>query len=91
MKKFYILIFFFISFHSFGQVILSGSSYTQDFNGTTLPSGWTTRTGATASALGATLHTPASSGTWASTTGQFRFCASAKTPLTSASSSALQN
>ena len=91
MKKFYILIFFFISFHSFGQITLSGSSYTQDFNGTTLPSGWTTRTGATASALGATLHTPATSGTWASTTGQFRFCASAKTPLTSASSSALQN
>ena len=90
MHKFYISFLLFISLHSFGQVTLSGSSYSENFNGTTLPTGWSTRKTATATALGTSV-TPNTSGTWASTTAEFRFCASAKAPLTAASSTAVQN
>ncbi len=76
---------------SWGQVTLSGTSYTQNFDGTTLPTGWSARDNATSTTLGSSTNTPATSNTWASTTGEFRFCASAKTPLTASSTSTAQN
>ncbi len=79
-----------LSGKSWGQVTLGTSPYNQDFNTTTLPTGWTTRTSATANALGTSV-TPVTTNTWASTTGEFRFVASAKSPLTSASLTATQN
>ncbi len=75
----------------FGQVTLVSSPYSQGFNGTTLPTGWTTRANATGSALGSNIRTPATSNTWGDTQGEFRFCASAKSPLTSISNTANQN
>lgn len=75
---------------TFAQVNLGTSPYTQNFNGTVLPTGWQTFTGATSSLLGASA-TPLTTETWANTSGNFRFCASAKSPLTSGSNSTDQS
>lgn len=76
IKFFSITVFsvFCFSVHSFGQLTLTGSSYTQDFNGigSGLPTGWTVSTSATSSAIGtgasftsaATDWNSASSGVW---------------------------
>lgn len=76
--------------NSFAQITLSGSSYSQNFDGTTLPTGWSTKKSSTATALG-TNSTPNTSNTWSQSTGEFRFCASAKPPLTASSNTAAQN
>ena len=73
-----------------GQVTLGTSPYIQNFNTTTLPEGWTTRINATSTSLGTNVS-PTTTGTWGSTTGEFRFAASAKSPLTSLSSTTAQN
>jgi len=74
------------------QVVLSGTSYTQNFNsiGSGLPTGWAVYTGATASGLGtAASFNTATSVAWSSTTGQFANYASA-TGLTSTSLTSAQ-
>ena len=58
-----------------GQLTLpSGSSYTQDFDsaGSGLPTGWTVRTGASASSRGTAATFNSTAGDWASSTGSFR-------------------
>jgi trimeric autotransporter adhesin len=81
-----------LSDKGFSQISLTSSPYSQNFNGigSGLPTGWTVRTGASATALGtaATLTTTATS--WASTTGQFNNAASANAPATSGDIAATQ-
>ena len=82
----------FLIHQSFSQVTVLGGSYSENFDGvgTGLPTGWTVRTGATASALGtsATLTTAATA--WNNSTGAFKNSASAD-DLTSTSSAAAQS
>jgi hypothetical protein len=62
-----------------GQLILSGTNYTQDFNAISngLPAGWSVRTNATAETLGTiTASYDASGKTWGDTGGEFGNCAS---------------
>jgi hypothetical protein len=71
------------------QLTLTGTSYTQDFNGLpTLPVGWTVRTGASATALGMT--SALTTNTWANTSSNFRNVAAAEPPLNALSSTADQ-
>ena len=73
-----------------GQLTLTGTSYTQNFDGLpTLPTGWTVRTGATTGALGTT--TTIATDTWAGTSGNFRNVAAAEAPLVAGSSTTTQN
>lgn len=69
----------FVSWSAQAQVTLGTSPYTQDFDGigTGLPTGWSTRTGGTATALGATATYASAATAWNSTTGNFRNSASA--------------
>ena len=63
----------------FAQVTLSGTSYTETFDGigSAFPTGWSSFTGATGTTLGvSTTYTPAAT-SWATTTGNFRNAASA--------------
>jgi autotransporter-associated beta strand protein len=74
------------------QVVLSGTSYTQNFNslGDGLPSGWSVRTGAGATALGtAADFTNTNTTSWADTAGRFKNLASA-TGLISSSTATVQ-
>ncbi|MFM8914113.1 MAG: hypothetical protein ACKOE6_14545, partial [Flammeovirgaceae bacterium] len=70
-----------LGFQNWGtaQVTLTSSPYTQDFNNisTGLPSGWTVRTGATATALGSAATPVTAATSWTSTTGNFRNVAAA--------------
>ncbi len=88
---FFLAALFLVSSKSTAQVTLTTSPYIQDFNliGSGLPTGWTVRTGATASAIGtaATLVTAATS--WSSTSGNFRNVASSNN-LTSTATSTVQ-
>ena len=61
------------------QVSLSGTSYTENFDGIAggLPTGWTVRTGATASALGSNATYAQATTAWNSSNGNFRNAASA--------------
>ena len=65
------------------QVTLTGTSYSQNFNGlgTGLPTGWTVRTAASASALGTSgatfINTAGSTTAWSDTGGAFKNCAAA--------------
>ncbi|MCX8489617.1 MAG: CotH kinase family protein, partial [Cyclobacteriaceae bacterium] len=74
------------------QVTLGTSPYSQDFNslGTGLPTGWSVRTGASASALGATATLVTANTSWISPTGNFRNVAAAS-GLTAASTTTDQN
>lgn len=70
------------------QLMLTGTSYVQNFNGIAngLPTGWSVRTGASATALGTDVSanailTPASNTTWNNQTGGFKNFASG-TPFT---------
>jgi hypothetical protein len=74
------------------QVMLSGTSYTENFDGigTALPTGWSVRTGATASALGTSAALTTAATAWNQTTGAFKNMASAD-GLTSASTATDQN
>lgn len=85
------LVLIFTSGNLSAQITLGASPYTQDFNTTILPAGWTTNVGASSTNLGGTA-TPATSATWSSSMGQFEFCASAKNPpLNSGSNATAQN
>ncbi|MCE2957912.1 MAG: choice-of-anchor J domain-containing protein [Flammeovirgaceae bacterium] len=81
MKKFslFILAGCFCALTCVGQVTLTTSPYTQDFNSISsgLPTGWTVRTGATGIALGTTSSFVTTNTAWNSTTGNFRNVASA--------------
>lgn len=82
MKKFYslfVLASWFCALTCVGQVTLTTSPYTQDFNSISsgLPTGWTVRTGATGIALGTTGTFVTTNTAWNSTTGNFRNVASA--------------
>lgn len=73
---------------SIAQVVLTGTSYLEDFDslGSGLPSGWTVRTGATSSLLGAVATFSTSTVNWANNTGAFKNFASS-TGLTEVSES----
>lgn len=75
------------------QITLGSSPYTQDFNsiGSGLPTGWTVRTGATASNLGTTQTLVTANTVWSNTTGQFQNSASANPPATSSDNTTTQN
>ena len=74
------------------QVTLSGTSYSENFNGigSALPTGWTVRTSATATALGTSTTLATTQTSWATTTGNFRNTASAN-GLTSTATATTQN
>jgi hypothetical protein len=77
----------------FGQLTLSGTSYTQNFNGSTTmaqPTGWTVVTSASAVSLGTTATFPSATTTWASTTGAFGNYASLDAGLASSATTATQ-
>lgn len=65
--------------HVSAQVALTGVSYTENFDsiGTALPTGWTTRTGATASTFGTAAALTIAKTSWSSTTGAYANFASA--------------
>jgi hypothetical protein len=76
-----VLVIFVCSFfaHSlFAQVTLTGTSYTQDFDaiGSGLPTGWTVRTGASATSLGTTAALTTAATLWNNTSGAFKNFAS---------------
>ena len=77
---------------SYAQVTLGTSPYSENFSTipTALPTGWTVRTAATATALGTAASFITTQTAWSSSTGQFANCASAN-GLTSAASAATQN
>src|SRR6478609_3233090 len=56
-----------------GQVVLTGTNYTQNFDGigAGLPVGWSVRTGASTSNLGTPAAFNVAQVSWSSTTGQF--------------------
>ncbi len=70
---------------------LTGTQYTQDFNGigTGLPTDWTVRTGATATALGTSVSLTTAATAWSDSGGSFKNMATA-TGATSADSTATQ-
>ena len=91
-KQMLLFLLLFVTGSAFGQVTLTGSSYTQDFDaiGTALPTGWTVRTGATASALGSTATLNTAKTAWSDTAGTFKNFASADA-LTSTSNATAQS
>ena len=81
------------TFQLFSQVTLpSGTNYSQNFDGigSGLPTGWTVRTGANSSSRGTTASFTTTTTTWATTSGNFRNCASTS-GLNSTSSNTDQN
>lgn len=95
MRKFYFLCIAFtfaIINSTYGQVTLSGTSYTETFDGIAsgLPLGWSVSTGATATSLGTATSITTAPAAWNSTSGGFKNFASAD-GLTSAASSTDQN
>lgn len=70
----------------------AGTSYTQNFDGigSGLPTGWTVRTGANGTSRGTSASLSAAAISWALTDGNFRNCAAAEAPLTSSSSTTVQ-
>lgn len=88
----YILILFLPCFLS-AQVTLTTSPYSQNFStiGSGLPTGWTIRTGATASALGSTVSLTTAATAWSTSTGQFANYASANSPASAADNSSTQS
>ncbi|MEN9222426.1 MAG: hypothetical protein Q6M04_08305, partial [Thermostichus sp. BF3_bins_97] len=72
---------------------LSGTSYTQTFDGigSGLPAGWTVRTGATATNLGTEQTFNTSATTWADTAGRFKNFASGDGALGEAATAAEQS
>ncbi|HSU50532.1 MAG TPA: choice-of-anchor J domain-containing protein [Segetibacter sp.] len=95
MKKIYLHLlafFLFFSTTASSQVVLTGTSYLETFDniGTALPTGWTVRTGATATAIGTSAALTTAKTAWSNTTGAFKNFASAD-GLTATSSSTDQN
>lgn len=72
--------------------VLSGTSYTQNFDGISagLPTGWDVRTGASSTALGTVATFTTTTNTWSSTTGAFSNMASSDGQVSTAST-ATQN
>lgn len=70
----------------------AGTSYTQNFDGigSGLPTGWTVRTGANGTSRGTSTSLNTAAISWATGTGEFRNCAAAEAPLTSSSSTTVQ-
>lgn len=66
------------SVSSTGEILLTGGSYTQNFDGigTQLPTGWSVRTGATATGLGSTQLLTVAPTLWNNTGGSFKNLAS---------------
>ncbi|WP_229201883.1 endonuclease/exonuclease/phosphatase family protein [Arsenicibacter rosenii] len=66
------------SVSSTGEIVLTGGSYTQNFDGigTQLPTGWSVRTGATATGLGSTQLLTVAPTLWNNTGGSFKNLAS---------------
>jgi hypothetical protein len=79
-------------FDVWGQLTLTGVSYTQNFDGigSGLPPGWTVRTGATNTARGTAATLTTTTTTWANTAGNFRNVASANS-LAFDATDAIQN
>lgn len=77
---------------AFSQVTLTGTSYSENFDGvgTSLPNGWTVRTGATSTVLGTVASFTTAQTAWNSATGTFRNSASWD-GLTSSTTSTNQN
>jgi hypothetical protein len=63
----------FLATSSLGQVVLTGTNYTQSFNdiGAGLPAGWSVRTNATTGGLGTAATFNGTPVSWGSTAGQF--------------------
>lgn len=89
----FLAVFLFNLQSSVGQITLSTSPYTENFNGISggLPTGWTVRTGATGSNLGTTATFVNAATAWGNTAGQFQNSASANTPSASGDNSATQS
>lgn len=87
-----------LSLSADAQLSLTGTSYTQDFNAIEagLPTGWSVRTGATATALGtdatsSAILTPGSTTTWSATGGGFKnFASGIPFPTYASGTTALQ-
>ena len=62
---------------AYGQAVLSGSNYTQNFNTISngLPAGWTVRTNATGTSLGLPATFPTGAKSWGDNAGGFGNCA----------------
>lgn len=94
MKKITLLLLALITFGYIAnaQIVLTGTSYTQDFDGigTALPSGWSVRTGATATVLGTEAQFAVAAKSWTDTQGAFKNYASAD-GLTVGSDATAQN
>jgi hypothetical protein len=75
-----------------GQVVISDPGYTQNFNsiGSGLPTGWSVRTNATASALGSAATFTTGTTSWGDTAGAFKNFA-ASTSLTETATPAAQS
>ena len=92
-RNFYISLFLlFLTGGLYGQVVLTTSPYTENFDnlGSGYPTGWTGRSGATASALGTTATLTTAPTAWNNTTGSFKNYASAD-GLPSNANAATQN
>ncbi len=74
------------------QIVLTGTSYSENFDGigTALPTGWSVRTGATASVLGAEAQFAVAAKSWTDSQGAFKNYASAD-GLTVGSDATAQN
>ena len=94
MKKITFLLLALFSFGYFAnaQIVLTGTSYSQNFDGigTALPSGWSARTDATATTLGAEATFAVAAKAWTDTQGAFKNFASAD-GLTVGSDATAQN
>src|SRR5689334_12820713 len=84
-----IVLLFIFQNNGFAQVTLGSSPYSQDFNGIGggLPTGWTVRTGATATVLGTSVALTQTATSWGTSTGQFNNAASANAPSASTDAS----
>lgn len=94
MKKITFLLLALFSFGYFAnaQIVLTGTSYSQNFDGigTALPSGWSARTDATATVLGTEATFAVAAKAWTDTQGAFKNFASAD-GLTVGSDATAQN
>jgi len=92
-KQFLLVLLLVLAGNTWAQLTLPASSpYTQNFDGigTSLPTGWTTRTGATATNLGTSTSHTAAATAWGDTAGAFKNFASAD-GLTATSNTAAQS
>ncbi|MFN3848822.1 MAG: 3-coathanger stack domain-containing protein [Spirosomataceae bacterium] len=90
-KTLFVLLLSLSTFLAKSQVVLSGSSYSQNFDNLVngLPAGWTVRTGSNATSLGTAASLTTATTAWSNTAGAFKNFASAD-GLTSTSTSTQQ-